>query len=88
MIQKGKTEKETIRIPIEVFLDVCKIILSGQLGSKINGINDAIGEVILEFSYSKDKKGQKEALANITDVVFEWNEQRYGTEDPEEIALN
>jgi hypothetical protein len=88
MIQKGKTEKETIRIPIEVFLDVCKIILSGQLGSKITGINDAIGEVILELSYSKDKKGQKEAIANITDIVFEWNEQRYGTEDPEEIALN
>jgi hypothetical protein len=88
MIQKGKAEKETIRIPIEVFLDVCKIILSGGLGSKIAGINDAIGEVILEVSYLKDKKGQKEAIANITDVVFEWNEQRYGTEDPEEIALN
>jgi hypothetical protein len=85
---KGKIEKETFRIPLEVFLDVCKIILSGQLGSKIVGLNDSIGEVILELSYSKEKKGQKEAVSNITEVVFEWNEQRYGTEDPQEIALN
>jgi hypothetical protein len=88
MIPKTKAEKETIRIPIEVFLDVCKIILSGQLGSKIAGINDTIGEVVLELSYSKEKKRQKEALANISDVVDEWNGHRYGVEDPEEITLS
>ena len=88
MLQKPKTEKETVRVPMEVFLDVCKIILTGQLGSKIAGINDAIGEVVLEISYFKEKKGQKEFLSNITDIVLEWNQHRYGAEDPEEIALN
>ena len=88
MMQKPKTEKETVRVPMEVFLDVCKIILTGQLGNKIAGINDAIGEVVLELSYCKEKKGQKEALSNITDIVLEWNQHRYGAEDPEEIALN
>ncbi|MFI5151657.1 MAG: hypothetical protein ACHQRM_18170 [Bacteroidia bacterium] len=88
MMQKPKIEKETVRVPLEVFLDVCKVVLTGQLGSKIAGINDAIGEVVLELSFTKEKKGQKEAVSNITDIVLEWNQHRYGAEDPEEIALN
>jgi hypothetical protein len=84
---KTPTEKQNIKIPIELFLDVCKMIRTGNLNNKIMGSNEATGDVLLELSFSKGNKIQNVALQNIYDVVNEWNEQRYGDENPEEIGL-
>lgn len=84
---KAPIEKQNIKIPIELFLDVCKMIRTGNLNNKITGSNESTGEVILELSFSKGNKIQSAALQNIYDVVNEWNEQRYGDENPDEIAL-
>ncbi|MBI3518119.1 MAG: hypothetical protein HY062_02010 [Bacteroidetes bacterium] len=85
---KTTTEKQHIKIPIELFLDVCKMIRTGNLNNKITGSNEATGEVLLELSFSKGNKIQNDALQNIYESVSEWNEQRYGDENPDEIALN
>ena len=84
---KTPTEKQNIKIPIELFLDVCKMIRTGNLNNKIMGSNEATGDVLLELSFSKGNKIQNAALQNIYDAVNEWNEQRYGDENPEEIGL-
>lgn len=84
---KTPTEKQNIKIPIELFLDVCKMIRTGNLNNKIMGSNEATGDVLLELSFSKGNKIQNAALQNIYDSVNEWNEQRYGDENPEEIGL-
>jgi hypothetical protein len=84
---KTLTEKQNIKIPIELFLDVCKMIRTGNLNNKIMGGNEATGDVLLELSFSKGNKIQNAALQNIYDAVNEWNEQRYGDENPEEIGL-
>lgn len=85
---KAPVEKQTIKIPIELFLDVCKMIRSGNINNKITGSNDTMGEVFLELSISKGNKIQSAAMQNIYDAVNEWNEQRYGDENLDEIALN
>jgi hypothetical protein len=84
---KTQIEKQNIKIPIELFLDVCKMIRTGNLNNKIMGSNEATGDVLLELSFSKGNKIQNTALQNIYDAVNEWNEQRYGDENPEEIGL-
>lgn len=84
---KAPIEKQNIKIPIELFLDVCKMIRTGNLNNKITGSNELTGEVLLELSSSKGNKIQSAALQNIYDAVNEWNEQRYGDENPDEIAL-
>lgn len=84
---KAPIEKQNIKIPIELFLDVCKMIRTGNLNNKITGSNESTGEVLLELSSSKGNKIQNAALQNIYDAVNEWNEQRYGDENPDEIAL-
>lgn len=85
---KTAIEKEQLKIPIEIFLDVCKMIRLGNLANKILGSNDALGEVLLEIAYSRANKIQASALKNIYESVLEWNENRYGTENPDEIDLN
>lgn len=84
---KTPIEKQNIKIPIELFLDVCKMIRTGNLNNKIIGSNEATGDVLLELSFSKGNKIQNAALQNIYNSVNEWNEQRYGDENPEEIGL-
>lgn len=84
---KTPTEKQHIKVPIEIFLDVCKMIRSGNLINKITGSNESMGEVVLELAFSKANKIQIAAMQNIYDAVNEWNQQRYEDESPEEIAL-
>lgn len=85
---KAPTEKQNIKVPIEVFLDVCKMIRTGNINNKITGSNETTGEVFLELSISKGNKIQNAALQNIYDTVNEWNEQRYGDDNPDELGLN
>lgn len=85
---KTQNEKQHIKAPIELFLDVCKMIRTGNLNNKITGTNESTGEVFLELSYSKSNKIQSAALQNIYDSINEWNEQRYGEDNPDELALN
>lgn len=85
---KVLTEKQSIKVPIEIFLDVCKMIRTGNLNNKIIGTNELMGEVILELVFVKGNKIQSAALQNIYEAVNEWNEQRYGDENPEDIALS
>lgn len=85
---KALTEKQSIKVPIEIFLDVCKMIRTGNLNNKIIGTNELMGEVILELVFVKGNKIQSAALQNIYEAVNEWNEQRYGDENPEDIALS
>ena len=85
---KALTEKQSIKVPIEIFLDVCKMIRTGNLNNKIIGTNEVMGEVILELVFVKGNKIQSTALQNIYEAVNEWNEQRYGDENPEDIALS
>jgi len=85
---KALTEKQSIKVPIEIFLDVCKMIRTGNLNNKIIGTNEVMGEVILELVFVKGNKIQNAALQNIYEAVNEWNEQRYGDENPEDIALS
>lgn len=85
---KAPTEKQNIKVPIEVFLDVCKMIRTGNINNKITGSNETTGEVFLELSISKGNKIQSAALQNIYDTVNEWNEQRYGDDNPDELGLN
>ena len=85
---KAQTEKQNIKVPIEIFLDVCRIIKTGNLNSKITGSNETTGEVVLELSFTKGNKIQIAAMQNMYDAVNEWNDQRYGDENPEEIGLN
>ena len=85
---KALTEKQSIKVPIEIFLDVCKMIRTGNLNNKIIGTNELMGEVILELTFLKGNKIHSAALQNIYEAVNEWNEQRYGDENPEDIALS
>jgi hypothetical protein len=85
---KTLTEKQNIKVPIEVFLDVCKMIRTGNINNKITGSNETTGEVFLELSISKGNKIQNSALQNIYDIINEWNEQRYGDDNPDELGLN
>lgn len=85
---KAATEKQNIKVPIEIFLDVCKMIRTGNLNNKIIGTNELIGEVILELVFVKGNKIQNAALQNIYEAINEWNELRYGDENPDDIALS
>ena len=85
---KASIEKQQIKIAIEIFLDVCKMIRTGSLGNKIIGINESMGEVVMELSCNTNNKIQRSALQNIFDVVNEWNELRFGEENPDDIDLN
>ena len=85
---KTQNEKQHIKAPIEIFLDVCKMIRTGNLNNKITGTNESTGEVFLELSFSKGNKIQNAAMQNIYDSINEWNEQRYGEDNPDELALN
>lgn len=85
---KTLTEKQHVKIPIEIFLDVCRMIRSGNLSNKITGSNETMGEVMLELSFIKGNKIQSAALNNIYEAVQEWNDHRYGDENPDEIGLN
>jgi hypothetical protein len=85
---KASIEKQQIKVPIEIFLEVCKMIRTGNLTNKIIGTNESLGEVILDISITKGNKIQISAFQNICEVVNEWNEQRYGDESPDEIALD
>ena len=85
---KTPTEKQNVKVPIEIFLDVCRMIRSGNLNNKIAGSNESTGEVMLELAFTKGNKTQNAALNNIYEAVREWNEHRYGDEDPDEIGLN
>jgi hypothetical protein len=85
---KQITEKQTVKIPIELFLDTCKMIRSGSLNNKVMDTNEVTGEVIMELTYSKENKIQKAALNNIFESIYEWNEHRYGEESPDDIALS
>ncbi len=85
---KTPTEKQQVKVPIEIFLDVCKMIRGGNLGNKIAGSNESMGEVIIELTLIKGNKIQSAAINNIYEAVSEWNEHRYGEENPDEIGLN
>lgn len=85
---KTQNEQQHIKAPIEIFLDVCKMIRNGNLSNKITGTNESTGEVYLELSFTKSNKIQSAALQNIYDSINEWNEQRYGDDHPDELALN
>jgi hypothetical protein len=85
---KATIEKQQLKVPIELFLDVCKMIRSGNITNKITGCNDIMGEVFLDLSFTKGNKIQTAAMQNIYDSVNEWNDQRYGDESPDEIALS
>ncbi|MEO6302471.1 MAG: hypothetical protein ABIP51_04805 [Bacteroidia bacterium] len=85
---KAAIEKQQVKIPIEIFLDVCKMIRGGSLTNKIIGANDVMGEIALELSIIKGNRIQSAALNNIYESVSEWNEQRYGNENPDEIDLS
>ena len=86
MTEKKQSEKEIIGIPIEIFLEVCKMIQMGSLGSKVISSNESNGEAILEISHSPGNRIQAAAMENIREAVGEWNDYRYG--EPEEIELN
>ncbi len=88
MITKKQTEKEVIGIPVEILLEVCKMLQMGSLGNKLISSNETRGEAILEISYTPDNKTQKAAIENIHEAVGEWNAYRYGEIDPDEIDLN
>lgn len=83
-----KYEKQIIKIPIEIFLEVSQMIYTGNLYNKILGSNEAMGEIILELGVIKGNPYQKDALTNVLESVKEWNEYRYGDENPEEISLH
>lgn len=85
---KAAIEKEQLKIPIEIFLDVCKMIRLGNLSNKVTGCNETLGEVYLEVAHSRGNKIQVSAMKNIYESVLEWNESRYGTENPDDIDLN
>jgi hypothetical protein len=46
---KASTEKQQLKIPIQVFLDVCKMIRAGNINNKIIGSNEALGEVLMDI---------------------------------------
>lgn len=81
------TEKRSVKIPIEIFLDVCRMISSGELINKVSGANEMSGEVFMELKIQKGNKIQEAALDNIYEVVNEWNQYRYGDENPDDINL-
>ena len=83
-----KYEKQIAKVPIEIFLEVCQMIYTGNLHNKILGSNETMGEVILELGIIKGNPYQKEALINVLESVKEWNEYRYGDENPDEISLH
>jgi hypothetical protein len=85
---KAVIEKQHIKVPIEIFLDVCKMIHLGNLNNKVTGSNESTGEVMLDLSFLRENKIQVAAMQNIYNVVNEWNDQRYGDESPDEITLN
>ena len=85
MTAKQESEKEIIGIPIEIFLEVCKMIQMGSLGSKVISSNETNGEAILEISHSPGNKTQASAMENIHEAVGEWNHYRYGEPEEEEL---
>ena len=85
---KTLNEKQNIKVPIEIFLDVCRMIRAGNINNKITGSNETTGEVMLDVSFTKGNKIQTAAMQNMYDAINEWNDQRYGDENPEEIGLN
>lgn len=82
-----KYEKQIVKVPVEIFLEVAQMIYTGSLYNKINGSNEAMGEVILELGIIKGNPYQKDALNNVMESVKEWNEYRYGEENPDDISL-
>ena len=64
------------------------MIRTGNLNNKIIGSNEVMGEVFLDISFTKGNKIQSAAIQNIYDSVNEWNDQRYGDEGPDDIALH
>ena len=84
----GQKEKKIAKIPIEILLDVCKMIHTGDLMNRILGSNEALGEVLLEVTYEKENSIQKAAFKNIEESIATWKELRYGEEDPDEITLS
>ena len=87
MIPKKQMEKEVIGVPVEILLEVCKMLQMGSLGNKIISSNETTGEAILEISYTPANRTQKAAIENIHEAVGEWNEYRYGEQDPDEVEL-
>lgn len=83
-----KYEKQIVKVPIEIFLEVCQMIYTGSLYNKILGSNETMGEVILELGVVKGNSVHQDALKNILDSVQQWNEYRFGDENPEEISLH
>ncbi|MFZ5552907.1 MAG: hypothetical protein ACOZCO_07310 [Bacteroidota bacterium] len=82
-----KYEKQTVKVPIEIFLEVCQMIYTGNLYNKILGSSETMGEVILEIGVIKANPFQRDALKNVMSAVNEWNRYRYGHENPEDVFL-
>ncbi|MFN3342293.1 MAG: hypothetical protein ACK40M_06320 [Flavobacteriales bacterium] len=83
-----KYEKQIVKIPIEIFLETCQMIYTGNLYNKILGSNETMGEVIMELGTIKGNPYQKDAMTNVLESVKEWNEYRHGVDDPDEISLH
>lgn len=83
-----KYEKQIVKVPIEIFLEVCQMIYTGNLFNKILGSSESMGEVILELGIIKGNNFHKDAFNNVLEAIDEWNDFRYGDENPDEIFLN
>lgn len=83
-----KYEKKSLRIPVEIILEVCQMISQGNLMVKIIGSFESLGEVIIELTYDKLNQMQKSAHDNIVESVQEWNYLRYGEGNTDDILLH
>ena len=80
-MEKDKNIKQKeINVPIDILMDVSKIILETELENKITGINENKNIVQITLIYQAGLNYHQKAIENIDTILLDYRHYRYEEE--------
>lgn len=76
-INQNLTE-ENICIPLDIFMDIAKIILKESLSHEITKVIENRSTVYISIYLNKTTAKHQQLLENINNLLHEYNEYRFG----------
>lgn len=81
-MEKDKNIKQKeINVPVDVLMDVCKIILETEMENRIININENRSIVQLAISYQGGLTFHQKAIENIETILLDYKHYRFEEEE-------
>lgn len=67
-----KTSLKSYTVPMDVFIDILRILLNNNIRNQIEAVNEIQNSIILRIEIIKTDATHQKVIENIEDVLFEY----------------